>query len=224
MGVVFYSHIFHRDIVLIINRGERSMLKDLSSFIQQYWGVAGAVLFFVSIFFEVSKININPWSSFVKLVTKGLREENKERQKELEQTFNGCIEDVKKQMTSLEEQQQSCAGKMELIQDKIEEQRQSFIDQIEQTQDQIEQNRVEAIKNDDVKEAYRLRWEVLDFADRCKNKSPVTENQFKHIFSEHDRYMAYIEKYGIDNGLEEAEFEYIKQLYFDKFHQKEEED
>ena len=83
---------------------------------------------------------------------------------------------------------------------------------------------IKAIKNDDVKEAYRLRWEVLDFADRCKNKSPVTENQFKHIFSEHDRYMAYIEKYGIDNGLEEAEFEYIKQLYFDKFHQKEEED
>ena len=193
------------------------MLKDLSSWIQQYWGFAGAILFFISIFFEVSKININPWSSFVHKVTRGLREENKKRQEELEETFNGCIDGIKEKITSLEEQQQSCANKMEQMQ-------QSFMEQIEQTQEQIELNRIEAIKNDDIKEAYHLRWEVLDFADRCKNNSPVTENQFKHIFSEHDRYMAYIEKYGIDNGLEEAEFEYIKQLYFNKFQKKEDED
>ena len=66
-------------------------------------------------------------------------------------------------------------------------------------------------------EAINVLYKVLSETN-CWVKSEVSDSP--HLF-----YRNYeTDKYDIDNGLEEAEFEYIKQLYFNKFQKKEDED
>lgn len=189
------------------------MLQELSEFISKYWALGGAILFFLSIFVEVSKININPWSALGNSITKTLRDDMNKRFETFQQKQDEYNAQTQEQISSLKAWNVKENSVLEVLSKEITNNQKNLLEI-------IETNRKEAEKNDDVKEAYRLRWEVLDFADRCKNNSPVTENQFKHIFNEHDRYIAYVRKYEIDNGLEAAEFEYIKQLYNEKYYEK----
>ena len=59
----------------------------------------------------------------------------------------------------------------------------------------------------------KYRSEVLDFANTCKNKVRHTSNEFLHIIDLGTKYNTLIDKYKIENGAFEAEFEYIKRLY-----------
>ena len=109
--------------------------------------IAGA-----SIFFEVSKIKLNPISFILQWVGKRMFEPFNDKMKELERT--------------------------------------------------IDENKIDTIK-----------WEILEFANSCRNNRRHTKDEFEHIISQNDKYHKLLEKYKMENGVFDAEYAYILRLY-----------
>lgn len=109
--------------------------------------IAGA-----SIFFEISKIKLNPISFILQWVGKRMFEPFNDKMKELERT--------------------------------------------------IDENKIDTIK-----------WEILEFANSCRNNRRHTKDEFEHIISQNDKYHKLLEKYKMENGVFDAEYAYILRLY-----------
>lgn len=76
------------------------------------------------------------------------------------------------------------------------------------------QKKVNAISdNIDENEKDRIRWEVLDFASSCREGRRHTQDQFKHIITLNDKYTKLLQKTSDQNGVFQAEYDYIKTLY-----------
>lgn len=65
----------------------------------------------------------------------------------------------------------------------------------------------------DTNEMDRIRYEVLDFANSCRNKRKHTKDEFQHIIDLNDKYEKLIEKYEIENGVFKTEYQYIIKIY-----------
>ena len=59
----------------------------------------------------------------------------------------------------------------------------------------------------------RIRWEILDFANSCRNNVRHTKDEFQHIVDLNDKYTDLLIKTEDKNGVFEAEYEYIKKIY-----------
>lgn len=59
----------------------------------------------------------------------------------------------------------------------------------------------------------RIRWEVLDFANSCRNNRRHTKDEFQHIIALNNKYKKLLQKTGEKNGVFELEYEYIQRLY-----------
>ena len=68
-------------------------------------------------------------------------------------------------------------------------------------------------KSIDENEMDRIRWEVLGFANRCRNGDRHTKEEFDHVISQNDKYHNLLEKYKMENGVFDAEYAYILRLY-----------
>lgn len=71
--------------------------------------------------------------------------------------------------------------------------------------DQVEEN-----------EKDRIRWEVLDFANSCRNGRKHTKDEYHHIIALNDKYHDLLNKTGDHNGVFDAEYEYIAKLYSER--------
>lgn len=105
-----------------------------------------------SIFFEVSKIKVNPISFLLKWAGKRMFEPFSDKMKELEKT--------------------------------------------------IDENKIDEIK-----------WEILEFANSCRNNRRHTKDEFDHIIAQNDKYHKLLDKYNMENGVFDAEYAYILRLY-----------
>lgn len=65
----------------------------------------------------------------------------------------------------------------------------------------------------DDNEKDRIRWEVLEFANSCRNDVRHSKDEFEHIIALNEKYKALLIKTKDSNGVFEAEFEYILELY-----------
>lgn len=65
----------------------------------------------------------------------------------------------------------------------------------------------------DDNEKDRIRWEILDFANSCRNGRRHTKEEFQHIITLRDKYVTLLEKTSDTNGVFEAEYQYILELY-----------
>lgn len=65
----------------------------------------------------------------------------------------------------------------------------------------------------DENEKDRIRWEVLDFANSCRNGRRHTKDEFQHIITLNDKYKHLLSKTNDKNGVFDAEYKYIKKLY-----------
>ena len=75
-------------------------------------------------------------------------------------------------------------------------------------------SRLEALeKSIDENEIDRIRWEVLDFANTCRNGRRHTKEEFDHIIAQNDKYHNLLEKYKMENGVFDAEYAYVLRLY-----------
>lgn len=59
----------------------------------------------------------------------------------------------------------------------------------------------------------RIRWEILDFANSCRNNRKHTRDEFQHIAALNDKYKDLLEKTNDKNGVFEIEYNYIQKLY-----------
>lgn len=65
----------------------------------------------------------------------------------------------------------------------------------------------------DENEKDRIRWEVLDFANSCRNKRRHSKDEFEHIVALNKKYKKLLAKTDDENGVFNAEYEYINELY-----------
>lgn len=76
------------------------------------------------------------------------------------------------------------------------------------------QENIDDIRDDiDENEKDRIRWEVLDFANSCRNGRQHTQEEFRHIATLNDKYKVLLERTKDKNGVFEAEYKYIDELY-----------
>ena len=73
----------------------------------------------------------------------------------------------------------------------------------------------------DENEMDRIRWEVLDFANACRNHVRHTKDEFQHIIALNGKYHRLLEKYKMENGVFDAEYDYILELYKELQHKNE---
>ena len=62
----------------------------------------------------------------------------------------------------------------------------------------------------------RIRWEVLDFANSCRNGRKHTKDEYQHIISLKDKYDGLLKSTGDKNGVFDVEYEYILGLYAER--------
>ena len=84
------------------------------------------------------------------------------------------------------------------ISDKLDD----LTDNVEAIQGQVNEN-----------EKDRIRWEILDFANSCRNGRKHTKDEFQHIIALNDKYKKLLELTGDKNGVFEVEYKYIQKLY-----------
>lgn len=67
----------------------------------------------------------------------------------------------------------------------------------------------------DENEKDRIRHEVLTFANQCRNHVKHTKDEFQHILAINKKYHDLLDNYNESNGVFDAEYEYILELYHD---------
>ena len=65
----------------------------------------------------------------------------------------------------------------------------------------------------DDNEKDRIRWEVLAFSNSCRNDTKHSKDEFEHIVALNEKYKTLLAKTKDSNGVFEAEYEYIVELY-----------
>jgi len=68
---------------------------------------------------------------------------------------------------------------------------------------------VDVHKEIDENEKDRIRWEVLDFANSCRNGRRHTKDEFQHVITLNGKYKRLLKKTNDENGVFDAEYEYI---------------
>lgn len=68
----------------------------------------------------------------------------------------------------------------------------------------------------DENEKDRIRWEVLDFANACRNGRRHTKDEFQHIITLNAKYKALLRKTDDTNGVFDAEYDYVLRLYHER--------
>lgn len=59
----------------------------------------------------------------------------------------------------------------------------------------------------------RIRYEVLDFANSCRNGRRHTRDEFQHIIDLNDKYERLLHETNDANGVFSEEYKYIVDLY-----------
>ena len=72
------------------------------------------------------------------------------------------------------------------------------------------------IKQVDENEKDRIRWEILNFANSCRNGIKHTRDEFQHIITLRDKYQQLLEKTNDVNGVFDVEYKYILDLYAER--------
>jgi hypothetical protein len=62
----------------------------------------------------------------------------------------------------------------------------------------------------------RIRWEILDFANSCRNNRKHTRDEFQHIVALNDKYKRLLKETNDSNGVFEVEYNYIQDMYAER--------
>ena len=81
--------------------------------------------------------------------------------------------------------------------------------QIKEQGDQIK----DLDKKIDMNEIDHIRWEILNFANSCRNQQRHTKDEFEHIINLHEKYNQILAERDLTNGLVTIEYEYVEEIY-----------
>lgn len=62
----------------------------------------------------------------------------------------------------------------------------------------------------------RIRWEILDFANSCRNGRKHTKDEFEHVVALNKKYKKLLAETNDENGVFEIEYQYIQKLYAER--------
>ena len=79
----------------------------------------------------------------------------------------------------------------------------------------LQQQVIELSNTIDENEKDRIRWQVLDFANSCRNGRRHTKDEFQHIITLNDKYTELLKRTNDKNGYFDEEYKYIKELFRD---------
>lgn len=93
---------------------------------------------------------------------------------------------------------------------------QPAVDKLNKMQDEVEeikreQKMLRAEHKADEKD--RIRYEVLDFANSCRNGRRHTRDEFQHIIDLNDKYKRLLKETNDTNGVFSEEYRYVVDLY-----------
>ena len=170
------------------------------------------VLVVVSVFFEFSKIKLNPLSWLFKAVQKKILEDAQKEHDILHKEnadINRRLDEVVyvkskhyDEIVKWQGHTNDDVNDLKIVTTKIIEK----MDEIGKKIDSM-------YEDQDANEMTRLRWEILSFADSCRSGSKHSKDAFHHIIENSDKYHKIIAKRGFVNGVIDAEMEYILETY-----------
>ena len=67
----------------------------------------------------------------------------------------------------------------------------------------------------DENEIDRIRYEILDFSNACRNNREHSKDQFQHVIDINKKYHKILEENGLENGIIDVEYDYILRVYKD---------
>lgn len=76
------------------------------------------------------------------------------------------------------------------------------LERVDKLEKHIDSNRMKSI-----------RWELLDFANSCKNNRKHSKDEFLHIIDIHTEYEELCELNDFTNGVVDVEYDYILEVY-----------
>lgn len=65
----------------------------------------------------------------------------------------------------------------------------------------------------EMKNANDMRWDILDFANSCRNGRKHGKEEWEHVIDQLKRYESYVQEHGIDNGVIEEDTKYLRAVY-----------
>jgi len=60
----------------------------------------------------------------------------------------------------------------------------------------------------------QLRWNILDFANSCRQGRRHTKDEFEHVIAAHTQYVRILKENGLENGQVDTDYKYIEQIYY----------
>ena len=87
------------------------------------------------------------------------------------------------------------------------------IEKLSKKQDEQKKTMDELRDTQDDNEIDRIRWEILDFANSCKQKKRHTLDEFDHIIELNEKYHRILSRRSLTNGKIDLEYNYIVQIY-----------
>lgn len=163
-------------------------MKDLTvlEVLNFLWDHILSITVILGVFFEISKIQINPISWLANLFYKPLRKDMADMENRINQNMDNMKTELKSDINALKDAQ--------LVQEK-----------------KIE----DLIKVQETNEISRIRWEILEFSRSLVNKQLHTRDEYLHIKDDNKKYHELIDKYELTNGIIDEEMEKINEHYED---------
>ena len=148
------------------------------------WSHIVAIVAVLSVFFEISKIKLNPISTLMKWLFKPLRKDMDDMKIEINKNIDSVRDEFKIEIESLKIQQRSDSTRIDSL-----------------------------IETNEMSEISRLRWEIIQFSNSLENNQKHIRDEYRHIKDDYKRYHMLIEKYNLDNGIIDEEMEKINARY-----------
>lgn len=101
----------------------------------------------------------------------------------------------------------------EVVLKKIDDLEQTFTTRVDNLESTLSKKIQDVSDRNDENEKDRIRWEILDFANSCRNGRKHSKEEFNHIIELRVKYEDLLAKSGDKNGVFEEDFKYIQRLY-----------
>lgn len=87
------------------------------------------------------------------------------------------------------------------------------IDKVVAKQDALEE-KMNTMEEQSIKQDIEeMRWNILDFANSCRNGRRHSKEEFDHVIREYTRYEKTIESRNMENGQIELDYQFISEIY-----------
>ena len=105
--------------------------------------------------------------------------------------------------------------KNEEVLNKINDLENAFTTRVDNLEKTLSTKIQEVSDRNDENEKDRIRWEILDFANSCRNGRKHSKEEYNHVIELRVKYEKLLEKTGDENGVFEEDYKYIQSLYME---------